>query len=155
MTGDVLQHPETMVPGRLYTKEELSTSTIEAIENFNQLSATEAVSIVDADEAQEYLQFFLSVHVRDSGAYLPGKTIADLVAKSRFYSEESERLRAGLRQIKRPVVQIVEATDQGFVATSYDWNWWSGLIKRYDLTLSRAGQVTFAEAKYAEQEVEP
>ncbi|MEX2490415.1 MAG: hypothetical protein WD425_01500 [Nitrospirales bacterium] len=152
MTGDVLQNVESMVPGKLYTKDEVLTSSAEAIASFNSLAATEQVAIAAAEDAQEYLEFFLSVHIRHSGAYLSGKQIAYLVDATRFYSGESERLRAGLRQIEKPVVQVLEATDRGFVGTSYDWHWWCGLIKRYDLTVSRTGQVTFAGGTHAEQE---
>ncbi len=124
-------------------------SAEQALRNFALISEKSGVQLQSPDEAQAYLEFFLSVFISDVGVYLPLKRQADLVTRLPAFSDESKLARRSFSE--KPVVRLTAFSPLGAAATTYVWKWWYGGIDRYNLTVSANGAVTFDSENYADQ----
>lgn len=128
------------------------SSIAEALPAFNRLTTAHEIRINDRGDAAEYLEFFLSVFLQRAGSYIPDVELADRIGALKAYSQESELLRSGLKQVHEPVVEILEPDGNGFHGRSFNWYWWYGGIRRFDLRITWDGQIEFRETDYANQE---
>ena len=126
-------------------------SPAEALADFNSLTAGQDVEIQDEQDAKDYLEFFLGVFLQRAGGYVPSKRVADLILDLTEESAESELLRDGVRQIEKPVVEVLGVVDGRYRAQSFNWFWWYGGMKRFDLEVDGTGRVSFHDSEYGYQ----
>jgi hypothetical protein len=115
-----------------------------AIDAFNTITRAERITIRTQAEADDYLRFFLRVHVTQGGSYIAGESVAATLRELTFSDPRREALMEQHGHHDDPVLLAMRRDGTMWRAHTYTWAWWAAYLVRRDLVMDEHGVIVSA-----------
>ena len=117
-----------------------------AIDAFNTITRAERITIRTQAEADDYLRFFLRVHVTQGGSYIADESIAATLRELTFSDPRREALTEQHGHHDDPVLLALRRDGTTWRAHTYTWAWWAAYLVRRDLVMDEHGVIVSSVA---------
>lgn len=115
-----------------------------AIDAFNAVTRAEGIAIRTPAEADDYLRFFLRVHVTQGGSYITDESVATTLREITFSDPRREALTEQHGHHDEPAILALRREGNQWRAHTYTWAWWAAYLVRRDLVMDERGVIVSA-----------
>lgn len=117
-----------------------------AIDAFDAITRAEHVAIRTQADADDYLRFFLRVHVTQGGSYIADEAVAATLREIAFSDPRREALTAQHGHHDDPALLALRHEGGQWRAHTYTWAWWAAYLVRRDVVMDEHGVIVSATA---------